>query len=582
MQLKNLSFFLCLWFLSTAINAAITGVGVGQKSDSTVIIFVNGINNEPAAVAEATEDLISKLNTFGVKKGDYAYSHFYNPTDGLRNDIDELTLQAKISDEFLAGRQSNKQDYYQQLGRYYNSQYELINASPTHGTETLRRVVRVANLLKIRIIDAAKNRTGVVLVPHSQGNFYVEAAYAMLTANADVSTLNKVRVVGVASVAATTPNNRYISSSVDRALKAQSTKTHNSLLNLNTYDILPAIDIPCIGSDCDAQINWNGIDESAHGFTEVYLNSGITNKSGVAFPKIITDMVKASLVELNAPAPIVLTAQTVLQNGLYELDTSGSAICYVKSQLTQGTDTVLLESKYCLNNGAWIGAPLNPSLLLLPDNSWFTQALPQVAVTGNTTFDVKYSGQKFREGTIALYATTATGNVYQSTVTTPSAEYKLFNPMNVSSIGALITTWNSSANGSSYQSRGGALGWSFLGLSTDLQNTAPLYDISIPCQFIGTPPTCNRNILAYSTWDRTTLGNRTETSEILKLNIPADRRSAANLATNEQVIYVKRSSQPTIEEGLYTEPGNVWQYKSYDKAWMNANLALRQYPLVVN
>ncbi len=280
-----------------------------------------------------------------------------------------------------------------------------------------------------------------------------------------------------------------------------------------------------------------------------------------------------------------LTALTILQNGLYEFEDNPMTPCYRKSQLSQGSVTDLGESKYCLNNGNWQNIPIGYAIsafLLLPDNSWTPQGPSQISITGNTTFDVKYGGQTLRQGSISLANTDTVGSRYASVIKTPGAEYKLERPMNIRSIGELITTWNSSANGQTYLSRS-ILGWSFLGLATDLQNTAPLYDIMAgSCVPISNTTSCRRNIVGYGTWARTSLGNRNETSEVLKLNIPLDKRGVASLASNQQLIYVKRSSQFAVEEGVYTEPGNVVVYTSQDKTSINSTLAAKRYPPVLN
>ncbi len=560
----------------------------------TKIIFLNGISGDTTKSLYSHIKTREILNLAGYKNkfSNVSIGHYYNSGDGFLEDTDELNVQSALSSIALTqakkavpSSQVGGEFYKTFLGKIYSDGITNGPSDSAVNIEASKRVFSVVKDFSDLLDFEIKQNNKIVVVAHSQGNFHSEAVNAYLRYGKSISEASiydrNLRFVGVASVAASTPSAKYISLIEDKALNF-----HSSLTSpLSDFSILPRnanlceFDIAVLA--CNISLSF--IDKVVHGYIEIYTSSKLDITTNSSLRDRLAKLINESFDELNPPTSTTPTALTILQNGLYEFEDNPMSPCYRKSQLSQGTPTSFGESRYCLNNGTWQSIPLGyAALLLLPDYSWAPQALPQVSVTGNTTFDVKYGGQTLRQGTISLASTDATGSRYASVVKTPGAEYKLDGPMNINSVGELITTWNSSANGQAYLSRS-ILGWSFLGLATDLQNTAPLYDIMAGgCIPIPNTTSCRRNIVGYGTWERTTQGNRNETSEILKLNIPADKRGVASLASNQQLIYVKRSSQLSVEDGVYTEPGNILAYTSHDKASINSILAAKYYPPVLN
>lgn len=284
----------CLIFVLISISshsyAQVKGDGYEfQLNKSTItIMFVNGILNTVTQTADSSDTLMTSLYRLGLEKDKYNHTYYYNPTDGKISDGEELSLQAKISDKFYS---QNKQDYYLKLGNYYNQ------TSSAGSDATLNRVISTSMGLKNRIINVLNYSTGIIIIPHSQGNFYMESAYAMLVADGRTDLINKIRVVGAASVAPTTPNDRYITSTTDKAIEAQKTLAIKQLTPLGSP--LPSNQTPCIGDTCGDAIDWYTIDLTGHGFSEVYLNFGITNASNISFPNVIYDLVNKSIIELS-------------------------------------------------------------------------------------------------------------------------------------------------------------------------------------------------------------------------------------------------------------------------------------------
>lgn len=263
------------------------------NTTATTILFINGINNSQTQVELSAKKLIESLKADGLPPSTYNLEHFFNPTDGFFNDTAEVRRQAAISNLYLATG-----NYYKSLGDYYNARYAIVDG--LSGVE--QRIVSVAGQLKQNIKDILATSAGIVIVPHSQGNLYVEAAYAMLQADGNTALLSRIRVVGVAVAAATTPSGRYITHDSDRVIwfGPLSERVATSLLN----DFIPKApnETACIAFFCGESISWTGfIDKTAHGFQEVYLNQSLTSQaSGVAFPKIIFGLISASLSEIDA------------------------------------------------------------------------------------------------------------------------------------------------------------------------------------------------------------------------------------------------------------------------------------------
>lgn len=289
----------CFCYANAATYFRDTGVELQSDRAAISVIFINGVANDAQQTIASSEALIQAMRDAGLPQFKYSFSYFYNMTDGTLSDDTELIEQAKISDVFLGSSSGSRDNYYQSLGAFYNSQYAVV--STLSGVRA--RVVSVAGLLKHRIESTLNLSGGLVLVPHSQGNFYVEAAFAMLLAEGKNGLLKRVRVAGVASVAATTPSDRYLTHTYDRAISALYALTHEPLaVNLANYRPLPANETACIGSFCGGAISWAFfIDATGHGFQEVYLNPQLASQaSGVTFPKIIFNFVSTSLSEIEA------------------------------------------------------------------------------------------------------------------------------------------------------------------------------------------------------------------------------------------------------------------------------------------
>lgn len=305
-----------------------TGYEYQANSKAITILFVNGIRNERYQVVDSSESLIQSLYLDGLASGTYTFEYFHNPTDGLLDDSGEVAQQMRISDAYLALSQGNRAKYYDLLGKYYNQQ----SADPSSLPVVLRRVVNVTARLASTIRAILADSDGLVIVPHSQGNLYAEAAYAMLAAEGGSELLAKIRVVGVGVASATSPSDRHITHRFDEVIMIAEPFLAGAL-SLKTF--LPLIDneIACGGDPplCGKAFDWSNIDKLAHSFGSVYLNKDLTSQaSGKTFPATIYGYVALSLQELTGvqppPPPPPFGTVTFVGRGKVRSFTAGSAL----------------------------------------------------------------------------------------------------------------------------------------------------------------------------------------------------------------------------------------------------------------
>jgi PKD repeat protein len=307
-------------FFAFAQNAFAGQCGVyNSQGAATTIMFVNGINNSQPMACQSSNELILKMATNGVAWQKYNWTYFHNQNSGLGSDIVELQLQAIRSNAALDGAGSGQsvEAYYQKLGEIYNS--------AIFGGNLTEEVDWVTRDLYNKVVEIVETKgQSLVIVPHSQGNFYTEAVYALLKFKGKNNVIQKLRVVGVGVVAATSPSDKYISSEVDNALSTQQLQTHSyapGAIYLNKYNVLSRTDNPCTGTDsfkkCGQEANLNTGDKwLGHGFVEIYLSGSVYSEvKNKAYSAVIAGMVQDSINELNAVAVVPTISDIAASNG---------------------------------------------------------------------------------------------------------------------------------------------------------------------------------------------------------------------------------------------------------------------------
>lgn len=324
------------------------------------VLFVNGIQTEFDKACNGLGQLKTALNSNGVDISSYNFTFFHNPTEGLVQDVNELRIQAAISSRAKSlDATASTIGYYFQLGKIYesliqaavdggygplcrsyieydtNSSYYLKSTSAglfaldSDWNDICGRVWTVTARLASKLSALAAGH-GVVVVAHSQGNFYLEAAYSLLVFRGD-SGLPKIRGVGIAAISYKPVSGRYVTIEQDNAIYELQVKNVSVLRNLR-YSPAVATNIVCAQDFlCDA-IAGHGMDPEIlrqatgtlsipkkyisafnitpqsraylmHEFKEVYLSNNVVDAAtGRRLPSLVCDHIAASLGELNAAA----------------------------------------------------------------------------------------------------------------------------------------------------------------------------------------------------------------------------------------------------------------------------------------
>ena len=261
------------------------------------VMFINGINNSKADACESADRLRLTLSFYGIPVDNLNFSYFHNPINWAGSgDILELKTQATLSEQAMVDSNSygHVDRYYVALGKLYAKN---IVSSPDN--EILKTTGRLVDrLIELTIVKGES----VILVPHSQGNFYIEAAYGLLKYFGRDDVLEKLRVVGVASVAASPPGDRYISIRQDQAVFTLQP------LNAGLLKYRPAAynAAACLSGPCPKPDGWSVTALFSvfspltllHSFGDIYLGSLTDAISGRPLPGIVSDMVELSLGEL--------------------------------------------------------------------------------------------------------------------------------------------------------------------------------------------------------------------------------------------------------------------------------------------
>jgi hypothetical protein len=210
-------------------------------------------------------------------------------------DVKELLIQAQISDrahriaqeDLTIGIQGFDARYQYALGKLYVDKIRSGKYANEIEAEVYIRAEDVYSYLKAKV-RLGKN---VVVVAHSQGNYLVEAALAIMHYKDEEDIVRHIRVVGVAPVASTTPSGTYLSHTDDRAVNLHRGQT----AGLQHFSVLPVNINACIANkdsgSCDELKRLSDTDWTAHGFVSVYLNPNILDRNGTSLPQKIRDYI---------------------------------------------------------------------------------------------------------------------------------------------------------------------------------------------------------------------------------------------------------------------------------------------------
>lgn len=252
-----------------ALHAAITGIM--YEAERRLTEQPNEYDREFAAALnelreEALDSIISKsevvypFEQYGTKLVEYLLAEVDQSGSTIQNSVYKRLLTVR-KDIYSA---SFRNTYYNNLRNQYLSSREFYGSDSKSLASITKSVEGLTNYLTELIISGKE----VVVVPHSQGNHVTELAYSSLRQSLTPEQLAALQVVGVASVAATSPNNTYLTWDDDHTVL---------VFHDNSSDSQPAQ--PTFGQavgETDADIN-------DHNFIDVYLNDGI---NGIYTPPV--------------------------------------------------------------------------------------------------------------------------------------------------------------------------------------------------------------------------------------------------------------------------------------------------------
>lgn len=209
-----------------------------NNNKQKTILFVNGILNDDIAACNSAVSLRQSLAAEGLATAEYNYDTFVNTTDGGFGDVTELRLQAAISSAAKkANTAGTRQGYYTKLGGIYRTliagnancdpyisyintpEWNFVSTELLEVVEEYSACQRISDITQRLANTLAKYAIagGVIVVPHSQGNFYTEAAYSLLLEKG-FGKIAKIKVAGVAAISQYPVDDRYLTISQDNAL----------------------------------------------------------------------------------------------------------------------------------------------------------------------------------------------------------------------------------------------------------------------------------------------------------------------------------------------------------------------------
>lgn len=303
----------CFLFLDSHVGLADSNACV---TSSYLLVHINGINTSHE---EALKNAVVLASVVG---------------DNYAGEKIDVILAENKTNKFWS---DVKDVFTQKLNEYPNVSSELIFKALVNGMvssllpEDLKRFVTGYNVDKIKdsglvsysdddlkdIVGAIRAKMSenrkILLVPHSQGNLYANAAYTMLTTGDNAVPTSAIKIVGIASPAAyVAGNGDYITSSNDLVI--------SGLRALN-FSVL----------DSNFTIGYSSDDVLGHNFADIYLNenhegcSEVIRKIHAAMDLLVFPGGDAS----QGPITVTLTWGSQLDVDLHVFEPNGAHVYYL-------------------------------------------------------------------------------------------------------------------------------------------------------------------------------------------------------------------------------------------------------------
>jgi len=289
MRMKRviLKAFLALLVTFTACHAV--GEEAENRCDSPFrIYFGNGIMNLPDDWIDSRLELEATIGS-KYRGMPVSYGNSFNPSGGFLNDLTTVFQQKLSEDSSLSWEILVKvflgltTDLNPVVVSYVNA---LIQSVADQSTEELKKKFeseyayvdqKVLQDVGAYTDDILNHSRRVLVVGHSQGNLYSNAAYKLLYTNPMIKT-QSFRIVGVASPANfVAGGGLYVTSDKDMVI--------NALRFLVASSTLPA----------NTPVDFNESDISGHNFIATYMNPAFYARSRVV------SMIRSQLSEIEEP-----------------------------------------------------------------------------------------------------------------------------------------------------------------------------------------------------------------------------------------------------------------------------------------
>lgn len=265
-----------------AIVVALLGLFLSGTAWSAVqVVFVNGASGSTeGAVTTNAGAFAASMRANGVPS-DYRLTRF-EIRQSITQSAAALFCQREFSGESMpiSGERptsSNYSQYLAALGARYQDFTVNVFLNPIACLNVIGQIdfgvlqqQRHTERLASIVSDLARTPDTIVLVGHSQGSNYIEAAIALAVARGDLSSPNRVKVVSIGSPAFTSQGDHYVNVTTDDVVYGFTLKRSLSL---------PGNYTACIGTCAEVatleDLVANGADNSLHLLRSTYLNPSI-------------------------------------------------------------------------------------------------------------------------------------------------------------------------------------------------------------------------------------------------------------------------------------------------------------------
>ncbi len=373
--------------------ALLCGFSIQSVAD-TYIAYVNGAFNSNLTATKKSQDKFmlemsaERIFNNGQMPGLINKNNFVriNIEGGFRDHEEVIAQQVTSRDSFVRSNSNpssqNLIPYYIELGNQYK---KLKNNSILwpHYTEGARAAIDATITLSNELYNNYITKGhSIIIVAHSQGNLYIEAALGLMLSDPEkyTKTINQVKVIGLGSVAATSFNRKYINISQDGIIYSQgSALTGIAGRENGLFKVLYANYYAChknciLGIPSSADLTT--MTGSTHSAIELYLNPQVVIFSHAP---LLTGFPATGL-------SITKHLSNLIAQSFYELN---------PNKFNQNINKIALTPNSTTTASNWISRTLNQAFAFLGIRDAVAQPLPSLFAYVNSGYTVRVDGTGF-------------------------------------------------------------------------------------------------------------------------------------------------------------------------------------------